>query len=213
MPIIRCKRCGKLTNTGFTKFKWRDYNKGTCDGCFLRLDEENKYEYGCRWKECKEDYVLEHAEDKIIKFNWDDFLIVMEEIKQDPIFLAIIKKIDNIIGIERGGLIPAVCLSHHFEKNLITFKPFEIENIPNSLYIDDIVHSGETVKNIIDNKECFVLSLYINEGFDKPEEIIHYRKAKPNEWVVFPWENETENKLKKHRERQKKCQNNKTFLL
>ena len=87
---------------------------------------------------------------------------IAEEIKKHS-------DIKNIYGISRGGLIPAVRLSH------LTGLP--LTNNPNKNYtviIDDCIDSGQTKLKFKDYKYYFVL-------IDKQKENI-------NEWIAFWWE-------------------------
>jgi len=94
------------------------------------------------------------------------------------------KDIQAIYGIPRGGLIPAVILSHLFDKPLLlkikkTYDPSKI------LIVDDIVDTGKTIKK------------YVKKGFLTTAIIININRCKvkpdfyPNEtniWVKFPYE-------------------------
>ena len=89
--------------------------------------------------------------------------------------------IDSIHGIKRGGLIPAVMISHQL--NL----PWTYEILPNTLVVDDICDSGETLHNYA--------GVYTAVLYYKP----HTSIFKPNicgkihngdEWIIFPWESE-----------------------
>ena len=114
-----CSRCGNVTCTEFVNNKWINDITGKSDGCFISLDKDNQYQYGCRWEKCSDPSIFKYVKDKKTLLEWNDYISIIEEIKKDPIAKVIFNKVDNVIGIERGGLIPAVCLSHHFEKNFI----------------------------------------------------------------------------------------------
>ena len=82
------------------------------------------------------------------------------------------KKIKYIVGIKRGGWVPAVRLSHLTGLPVIeldeTINPEEI------IIIDDIIDSGRTREKYKDYKNFFVL--------------VDKQKEKINNWVVFFWE-------------------------
>lgn len=122
--------------------------------------------------------------------------------------LSIIRKIEkdnfkpsNIVGITRGGLIPAIYLSHWYEIPLTTLKVSFKDHIhadriklpENSLVIDDICDSGETffyIKEINNNIKFAALIHNISNNFN----IDYYgteinKKENPNLWVKFQWEN------------------------
>ena len=117
---------------------------------------------------------------------------------------------DVIVGLTRGGLVPAVRLSHMFNVKLIplnvslrddkcsstVFDTSQIEQYRNILIVDDINDSGSTLTE--------VLKIFMTNGLPLPTftallskdssgfkcdysgELIN--KDKDNEWIVFPWE-------------------------
>lgn len=88
------------------------------------------------------------------------------------------RTITSVTGLKRGGLIPAVLISHKL--NI----PYVDSIHPNTLVVDDICDTGETL------------------GFnplEAPTAVLHYKptaKLKPtfyaeevgNDWIVYPWE-------------------------
>ena len=93
-------------------------------------------------------------------------------------------QIDSVMGLPRGGLIPAVMLSHKLNLPLV-FEPTK-----NTLIVDDICDSGETFIKI-DSK--FIGLKFACLHF-KP----HTSKFTPHiwagswisdDWIVYPWEN------------------------
>ena len=87
--------------------------------------------------------------------------------------------IDSIFGIKRGGLIPAVLISHKL--NL----PWSDTMLPNTLVVDDICDTGVTLKNTIGcynavlhykpHTSCYIPHLWAN---------VH----EGDEWIIYPWE-------------------------
>lgn len=95
-------------------------------------------------------------------------------------------KFDLIIGLSRGGLIPAVYLSHRFNIPMVTadishelsvgdnknthsgLLPKIAENIQSILVVDDIVDSGNTILALTQQLETTakitVASLYLKDG-------------------------------------------------
>tara|TARA_R100000951_G_scaffold88755_1_gene76860 strand:+ start:1741 stop:2127 length:387 start_codon:yes stop_codon:yes gene_type:complete len=84
---------------------------------------------------------------------------------------------DTVMGLPRGGLIPAVMLSHKLGL------PYKLDG--NALVIDDICDSGKTLKTI-----------------QSPTAVLHYKphtsiieptfyacKFESDDWIVYPWEN------------------------
>ena len=87
-------------------------------------------------------------------------------------------EIGSVMGIARGGLIPAVMLSHKLGV------PYTDLIDPNTLVIDDICDSGKTLEN--------APGLYNAVLHYKP----HTSSVVPtlwasevgDEWIVYPWE-------------------------
>lgn len=117
---------------------------------------------------------------------------------------------DFIVGIKRGGLIPATYLSHIMNVPLLVcscqlrdgnraVELIEItEEIKNKrlLFIDDICDEGDTFKKIADylqknkikNYKTSAIFYNIRQNF-----IIDYKarkidRSKDTSWIVFPWE-------------------------
>jgi uncharacterized protein len=99
--------------------------------------------------------------------------ILCEKIKFD------LPNIDSVHGIPRGGLIPAVLISHKLGL------PYVNAVGPNTLVVDDICDSGVTLENspgvytaVLHYKphtSCFTPQLWakLHEG---------------DEWIIYPWE-------------------------
>jgi len=87
--------------------------------------------------------------------------------------------IDSVIGLERGGLIPAVMVSH--ELNL----PYSKVILPNTLVIDDICDSGVTLKNTVG---VYTAALYHKPHTSCFTPNLYSKLHKGNEWLIFPWE-------------------------
>jgi len=88
-----------------------------------------------------------------------------------------------IYGIPRGGLIPAVILSHKFDIPLLT----DIDNTTdkNILIVDDIIDSGETIKPYI-IRQFKTASVYVNK---KRTNVYPTFNAETTEnWIIFPYE-------------------------
>tara|TARA_B100000989_G_C19525858_1_gene466836 strand:+ start:2358 stop:2801 length:444 start_codon:yes stop_codon:yes gene_type:complete len=99
----------------------------------------------------------------------------------------------NIYGIPRGGLIPAVILSHKL--NI----PLAKEDIgPNTLIVDDICDSGETLDKLVEKYQ----TLY-SFPFNLKTAVLHYKphtscfeptlyaeKWNKDVWLTYPWEKE-----------------------
>ena len=89
--------------------------------------------------------------------------------------------IDSIHGIKRGGLIPAVMISHQL--NL----PWTYEIFPNTLVVDDICDSGETLHNYAG---VYTAVLYYKPHTSIFKPSICGKIHNGDEWIIFPWESE-----------------------
>jgi hypoxanthine phosphoribosyltransferase len=142
-------------------------------------------------------------------YSWQDF---------DNDILSVTRQINNslwipdyIVGVKRGGLIPAIKLSHYFNKPMIMMscqlrdnsdhevKLLEAEKIntsSNILIVDDICDSGITLSKIMStfmDRGCsFVKTscLFYNteQDFVVDYPIRSLNRSQNKEWIVFPWE-------------------------
>jgi len=115
---------------------------------------------------------------------------------------------EYIVGIKRGGLIPAVSLSHLFKipMNVINFQSrdgdscelgglLELSKDSRILLVDDICDTGETFRaikkeikqNYLNIKFC---SLFYNIRQNITVDYFARRidREKDTSWIVFPWE-------------------------
>lgn len=120
---------------------------------------------------------------------------------------------DYIVGVKRGGLIPAVVLSHKFNKPLIMMscqlrdsvdkevRLYEVEEVPNDknvLIVDDICDSGITMSKIMvqffsnlfapNNVRTCSLIYNIDQKFIVDYYSKEIDRQTENRWIVFPWE-------------------------
>ena len=104
--------------------------------------------------------------------------------------LEAFEKIQFITGIPRGGLIPAVLMSHKFD---IPFIGLELaKTLPgdlkkNVLVIDDIADTGDTLLQLDRHKfKTATLSRRYSSNFTP---LIVEEGINTDDWLVFPWEN------------------------
>lgn len=124
---------------------------------------------------------------------------------------------DVIYGVIRGGLVPAIYLSHRFQNPNIKSLTFQrIDNSENKkiinieslekdlsenkkvLIVEDIVDSGESLHHIdtyLNNKENYNNILYVSlwnniaRSYGPIVISIHEIDRKnDSRWIVFPWE-------------------------
>jgi len=94
-----------------------------------------------------------------------------------------------IAGVSRGGLIPAVMLSHKLKLPMISITPNDmVENDHEAIIVDEIYDTGKTIEKIkLFNPRAAYATLFHNEHL--PELDFYCVKRDLVEWVVFPWEN------------------------
>ena len=91
------------------------------------------------------------------------------------------RKLKNIYGIPRGGIVVAVRLSHLLSLPLILDESLINSN---TLVVDDISDSGKTLKKY---ENYFIVTLYYHrQSVTVPNYWVWEKKN--NRWVEFPWE-------------------------
>lgn len=118
---------------------------------------------------------------------------------------------DYIVGVKRGGLIPAIKLSHIFNKPLIMMscqlrdnkdnevRLYEVELLPkgkNVLIVDDICDSGITLQKIVyqlfmegfSNIKTCSLIYNFSQDFRIDYCAREIDRFQDDRWIIFPWE-------------------------
>lgn len=94
-------------------------------------------------------------------------------------------QIDSIMGLPRGGLIPAVMLSHRLKLPLV-FEP-----TVKTLIVDDICDSGETFMNILEKHPFNAFaSLHYKPHTSSFIPDIYAEEFTSDDWIHYPWEGE-----------------------
>ena len=106
---------------------------------------------------------------------WDDITILVDELCSTITSSGV--QIKSITGIERGGLIPAVMISHKL--NI----PYTTKINKDTLVVDDICDSGETLKNMVAG---YTATLHYKKTASFTPDF--YSKEVGEEWIVYPWE-------------------------
>ena len=94
-----------------------------------------------------------------------------------------------VTGVPRGGLIPAVLISHKFKIPYIGLEaaktlPGELKK--QVLVIDDISDSGNTLKQI--ERHNFITATLAVRNTSDFIPSMHGEFIKDDRWIVFPWE-------------------------
>jgi hypoxanthine phosphoribosyltransferase len=148
-----------------------------------------------------------------IRFTWEEVnkytLQLGNKIKKSKY------KIDTIIGISRGGLIPAAHLGYQLEiqnvssigafsylgsqrtkLNLYSLPTVDLKN-KNVLLVDEFADSGKTLEEIKDIikkkykvKQIKIATIFVNETACRfyPDFYTKKIKKNPEDWVLFPWD-------------------------
>jgi hypoxanthine phosphoribosyltransferase len=89
--------------------------------------------------------------------------------------------IEYILGMPRGGLIPAVMLSHKL--NIPLFRPGMVLN-NKVLIVDDICDSGLTLQKY----NVITTAVIHYKQSAKIEPNFYYSLTPEDKWIVYPWE-------------------------
>ena len=98
------------------------------------------------------------------------------------------RKIDSLYGIPRGGLVLAVRLSHKLGLPLIMHNA---DIGKETLIVDDIADSGDTMIGFLGRKKYVTATLFCNPSSKYAP--TYFCRKKTN-WIVFPWEEEKTSK-------------------
>tara|TARA_R110002049_G_C8714101_1_gene524243 strand:+ start:22 stop:435 length:414 start_codon:yes stop_codon:yes gene_type:complete len=108
--------------------------------------------------------------------SWDNIEVLVnilcEKIKLDML------PINSVHGLKRGGYIPAVMISHKLKL------PYSEAVHIDTLIIDDICDSGETLKN---SPGLYHAVLHYKPHTSSFIPTV-YSKEIGDEWIVYPWE-------------------------
>jgi hypoxanthine phosphoribosyltransferase len=115
--------------------------------------------------------------DNKIYLGWDDVndlvtILYEKIITEQP-------NIDSVFGLKRGGLIPAVMISHKLGL------PWSDVMLPNTLVIDDIADTGLTLKNTIG---CYTAVLHYKPHTSCYKPNIYATIHEGDEFIYYPWE-------------------------
>jgi hypoxanthine phosphoribosyltransferase len=154
-----------------------------------------------------------------INFSWQETQVLVQRIVDQ--IREVDKNYDFIIGINRGGLIPSVLLSHILEipHGVLTVSHYEgkkmLEQVRKDLYISGIIsikshHNILIVDDIADSGICLRESLIAVKRIDgdankidtatlfyKPKSIVKPtyfgKQTEDEDWICFPWKMSAKN--------------------
>lgn len=144
-----------------------------------------------------------------MNYTYTDCIADIDRIAHDVVTAG--HKIDYIVGIARGGLIPAVMLSHRldvpmrsvswstFHKDQMREHTWDIaDDISEGkciLLVDDILDSGRTMAELLEDWECERSSLKIAVMMYNTSQTIvpdyygrKFDRNKMPDWIDFWWE-------------------------
>lgn len=120
--------------------------------------------------------------DNKLIFSWDDINDLITDLCEK--IITDLPNIDSVHGLKRGGMVPAVMISHRL--NI----PYSDVILPNTLVIDDICDSGITLKEGIGVNTAVLFHKPHTSCFT-PDVWSYTHKG--DEWIKFPWEEYTAN--------------------
>jgi hypoxanthine phosphoribosyltransferase len=129
---------------------------------------------------------------EIKECKWSDIDILCEKI---------VSKIPRyqykyVCGIPRGGLVPAVLISHMLDVPLIhSVEELLNHNMLDVLIVDDIVDSGNTIYEFAQTYDT--ASLYWKRDIAKVEPTYYGNIITDKVWIMFPWETKTRDNVSK----------------
>ena len=112
----------------------------------------------------------------MIEVSWK----ILEDVVQVLSNRIPIDKYTGIYGVPRGGMIPAVMLSHIFDM------PIHREPQNGDLIVDDIADNGHTA--IYWKRLGFDIAVVYRRIDNAKKPIVDYYGQLAEDWVLFPWE-------------------------
>lgn len=142
-------------------------------------------------------------------YSSNDFIDDVDKIANEVIVSGI--EIDYIVGITRGGLLPAVLLSHRLDVPMrtVSWSTFHKEQMREHAYdvaddicegkkillVDDILDSGRTITELLDDWECGRDNIKIAVLLHNTNQSIvpdywgrQFNRANTPDWIDFWWE-------------------------
>ena len=120
--------------------------------------------------------------------SWDDIESITDVLAEK--ILSLDKKPFYLYGCPRGGLIPAVILSHKTGIAYQHLNPAQLSktaDLSHIMVIDDICDSGKTVAELRENYNKIRVAT-LHTKIESPHQPDIYGKVVGDEWIVYPWE-------------------------
>lgn len=118
-----------------------------------------------------------------IFLSWDDIETAVESLAHQIRLSG--DNIGAIVGLARGGLIPAVMLSHKLGIPLVS-DDHDTEGY--LLVVDDICDTGNTLEYYTKYEGALTATIHHKQtAIVKPD--FYYSLALQDKWIVYPWEN------------------------
>jgi hypoxanthine phosphoribosyltransferase len=114
--------------------------------------------------------------DNKIYLSWDDTIDLVNTLCEKIITEQ--PNIDSVFGLKRGGLIPAVMISHKLGL------PWSDVMLPNTLVVDDICDTGITLKNTVG---VYTAVLHYKSQ-SKVIPTYYAEEIENDSWIVYPFE-------------------------
>ena len=122
-------------------------------------------------------------DNKIHLYRWSDIELLTDKLCEEIIKIP---NVTHISGLSRGGLIPAVMVSHKLNlpyTDKILWSDDKV--IRNTLLIDDICDSGETLYN---SEAAITAVLHHKPHTAKFTPTAYAQRFDGDEWIIYPWE-------------------------
>jgi hypoxanthine phosphoribosyltransferase len=119
--------------------------------------------------------------------DWDTIEFLVEELEMQIRLEH--KQYDAVVGILRGGLVPAVMLSHRLKLPMYVVTPSSMIDETNKklLFVDEIYDTGKTIYALrAKHSNADFAVLYHNS--DLPPLEYYAVRDSLDKWIVFPWE-------------------------
>lgn len=138
------------------------------------------------------------------KLTWSDFDAAVTDLSTLICSHVPNWKEYSIYGQPRGGLVLSIALSHalNLPHGIWSNDSRQVEISGSKiLWTDDVIETGVSLFNAVSTAKdlqceffpiCWVLKPYAHPWFAAPEQdFLYLRLADIEEWIVFPWENQT----------------------